>query len=149
LPYWLSHFLHLSPDQMLARLRRKANLAKQKATNIFDPPTIEHSWVDIEEIMDDDLSQIPKEHHKLLMAHYLALINYQPQIYPGRITLFRTRRESLLGPFDAEMGWGRLATEGVEIKELSGFHATFLQQPYVQSLAKQLRRCLDEAQRAR
>jgi amino acid adenylation domain-containing protein len=146
LPYWLSHFLHLSPDQMLARLRRKA---KQKAKNIFDPPTVEHSWVDIEEIIDDDLSQIPKEHHKLLMAHYLALINYQPQVYPGRITLFRTRRESLLGPFDSEMGWGRLATEGVEIKEISGFHAALLQQPHVQSLAKQLRRCLDEAQPAR
>ena len=44
------------------------------------------------------------------------------------------------------MGWGELAAEGVEVKEISGFHANILQLPYVQRLAGQLKASLDEAQ---
>jgi amino acid adenylation domain-containing protein len=147
LPYWLHDFLQLSPDEMVARILRKARVAKQEIENLFTPARGRPTQTDIEAIVDVDLSQIPEERHKFLEAHYLALVNYVPQPYSGRITLFRTRRYSLLGPFDPTMGWGELAAGGVEVKEVSGFHANVLQPPYVQRLAEQLKAaCLGEAQ---
>jgi thioesterase domain-containing protein len=146
LPYWLSDFSQLKPGQMLGRIRRKARVVKKTIDNVFRPHSIDPSRVDIEAIIDNDLSQIPESHHKFLEAHYRALLGYIPQIYPGRITLFRTRAESLFGPFDPELGWSELAAQGVEIKEIPGFHAAMLQEPYVQILAEQLRICLDEVQ---
>jgi thioesterase domain-containing protein len=105
----------------------------------------EPTRTDIEAIVDDDLNQIPQTHHKFLRAHYLALVNYTPQVYHGSITLFRTRRYSLLGPFDPQMGWGKLASGGIKVREVRGFHANILQPPYVQRLAEQLRASLDES----
>ena len=102
---------------------------------------------DIEAIIDRDFAQIPEEHHKFLEAHYLAWLNYIPRPDPGRISLLRTRRYSLLGPYDPYMGWGKLAA-GVEMREIIGFHGNILQSPYVQRLADQLRACLDEARAA-
>ena len=146
LPYWLYDFLQLSPDQMWARVLRKARVIKQTLGKAPDSPHLSPSRADIEAIIDDNLSRIPEKHHKFLEAHYLALMDYVPERYPGRIMPFRTRRYSLLGPFDPKMGWGQLATEGIQVKEISGFHANILQPPYVQRLADQLKACLDEAQ---
>ena len=97
LPYWLHDFWQLSPDEMLARIQRKARVAKHKLECLFKPSNGRPTRIDIEAIVDVDLSQIPEERHKFLEAHYLALIKYAPQLYSGRITLFRTRRYSLSG----------------------------------------------------
>jgi thioesterase domain-containing protein len=107
------------------------------------PHSGEPTQVDIEAVIDDDLSSVPEEHHKFLVAHYQALVNYRPQPYHGKITLFRTRGQSLLGPFDPDLGWHKLTTEEVEVKEISGFHADLLQEPHVHSLARQLKESLD------
>jgi thioesterase domain-containing protein/acyl carrier protein len=146
LPYWLHDFLQLGPLEMLARIQRKARVAKHEIGSLFKPSRDKSTRTDIEAIVDVDLSQIPEERHKFLEAHYLALVDYIPQPYRGRITLFRTRRYSLLGPFDPKMGWGELAAEGVDVKEITGFHANILQLPYVQRLANHLKASLDEAQ---
>lgn len=145
LPYWLHDFVQLSPAQMWARIKRKVRIAGQALARRIRPANGEPTWADIEAIIDDDLSQIPQRHHRLLKAHYKAMSNYVPQPYRGKVTLFRTRRRSLFGPFDPRMGWGGLATEGVEIKEIVGFHANILQEPHVQILARQLKASLDQA----
>ncbi len=144
LPGWLADFLHLGPAQMAARIRRRARAAVQR---LVGPGTISAGYptrADIEAVIDDDLSRIPPRYHRFLAAHYLALQHYRPRPYRGRVTLFRTRGQSLFGPFAPDLGWGRLAAQ-VTVREIPGFHANILQEPYVRTLAAQLKRALDEA----
>ena len=145
LPYWLHDFWQLNPAEMVARLRRKLRILRHRSVS-RGRSSPDPTPADIEAIVDIDLSQIPARHHHLLQAHYRARAIYQPRPYAGKVTLFRTRRHSLFGPFDPEMGWGGLARGGLEIKEIEGFHANILQEPYVQLLAQQLKACLDQAQ---
>jgi aspartate racemase len=74
---------------------------------------------------------------------------YVPQVYPGRVTLFRASKHEFedrinysLGP---ELGWGDLVTGGLEIHQVSGDHLSMLQDPHVQGLAEKLRDCLSKA----
>lgn len=146
LPYWLADFWHLSPVRRSARLRRQVSLLRQKIARRIYRPQRESIWADIEAAIDNDRKDIPESYQKIVETHYLALKSYQPQVYQGRITLFRTGRNSLFGPFTVDMGWEQLATGGVDIKQISGFHEDLLQEPAVQLLAEQLKSCLDQAQ---
>jgi aspartate racemase len=75
--------------------------------------------------------------------------NYLPQVYPGRVTLFRSRDQiiDVSSYADPHLGWGELAAEGLEFHEVSGTHLGILQEPNVQVLAEKLKACLDKAQR--
>src|SRR5204863_7481829 len=93
-----------------------------------------------------------------------AASNYAPQIYPGRITLFKaelsvgdeepesqqegaqTLEEMELA--DPTRGWANLSTLPVEVYTVSGTHPTMIVEPYVRDLAHQLRSCLDAYQLA-
>ncbi len=55
-----------------------------------------------------------------------ALFEYVPQIYPGRITLFRAREQPPEVYHDPELGWSGKATGGVRIIEMPGSHETML-----------------------
>ena len=76
-----------------------------------------------------------------------ALQIYRPQIYPGRITLFRAQgQEERAERRDRDKGWSRWAAGGLEIIEVPGDHLTMLQEPHVQVLAERLNTCLERAQ---
>jgi thioesterase domain-containing protein len=68
---------------------------------------------------------------------------YVPQSYPGTITLFKTSR--LFFP-DQTMGWGKLAAGGVRIVEVPGTHTTMLDEPHVETVALQIKCCLNQAE---
>jgi amino acid adenylation domain-containing protein len=70
--------------------------------------------------------------------------NYKPQIYQGKITVFRTRRRRLLSP-DRCLDWARLATGGLERHRVPGDDVTMMKEPHVQVLAAKLRNCLRKA----
>ena len=77
-----------------------------------------------------------------------AVKSYRPQIYEGRITIFRatnTIQAYLEGLPGAQQRWQGLATEGLETYDISGAH-NLEQEPYVGILAKKLSSCLQEAQ---
>jgi aspartate racemase len=76
-----------------------------------------------------------------------ALRNYVPQVFPGRVTLFRSR-EQIIGVSsygDPQLGWGELAAGGLEFHDIPGTHLGMLQEPHVQVLAEKLKACLDKA----
>ena len=61
--------------------------------------------------------------------------DYQPQTYPGKITLFlsselRVRKLPILA---------KIATEGFEVQEIQGLHHSIFQEPQVQFLGNKLR----------
>ncbi|MBW4546344.1 MAG: amino acid adenylation domain-containing protein [Symplocastrum torsivum CPER-KK1] len=74
--------------------------------------------------------------------------NYVPQVYPGRVTLFRSRDQiiDISSYRDPQLGWGELATGGLERHEVPGTHLGMLQEPHVQVLAEKLKAYLDKAQ---
>jgi len=147
LPHWLNTFLQLDSGQRKARFQRKARVFNMKFARPSPSSNGDLSRANIEEILDQDLTEIPENYHKFLNAHYQALVSYKPKGYQGRVTLFKTQGYSLFGPFDPNMGWDKVAANGVEIKEIAGVHAEILQEPQVQLLAAQLRASLDEAQK--
>jgi hypothetical protein len=70
---------------------------------------------------------------------------YVPQVYPGKITLFRA--DQVLGIYpDPLLGWAGLGAGGLEIHEVSGSdHESIVVEPHVRSLAKELKQCIENA----
>ena len=69
--------------------------------------------------------------------------DYIPQPCRGRLTLFRARWQPG-GASDPKLGWGGLASEGVEVHEVPGYYDSILSEPRVRVLTEQLKVCLDE-----
>jgi len=97
------------------------------------------------ELMVDPDSLSLEEVELTLVEHQSSAI-YNPQPYPGKITLFRVRGFSPSRAFDPHMGWDGLATGGLEVKIIEGTHSHILQEPYVASLAAALRESIRACQ---
>jgi amino acid adenylation domain-containing protein/non-ribosomal peptide synthase protein (TIGR01720 family) len=97
------------------------------------------------------LKQLRRE-LKIYQYHGRAVRNYQPRVYPDRITLFRSSEMSDNKSFrnmyehpsfaDPAMGWGALSTEPVEIYRIPGHHTQIVTEPYVRVMAQHMRACL-------
>lgn len=77
----------------------------------------------------------------LMRTNLRAVKEYQPQPYPGAITLFRAHHQSLHSAYD--LGWSRLCPNGVQVFNVPGNHMTLLREPNVQILAGHLQQCLE------
>jgi amino acid adenylation domain-containing protein len=77
--------------------------------------------------------------------------NYIPQTYSGKVTVFKAMEEyevmSTFGDFENQFGWGNLVTGELEIINIPGDHFGILQEPYVETLARELKRCLVVSQK--
>lgn len=91
-----------------------------------------------------DMLRHPAVRHgwRTFMAHNRATLRYSPRPYAGTITVLRAAEQPNIDAMD--LGWGRLAEMGVEIKPVSGDHMTVLRQPHVQSVADSIRAVLAE-----
>lgn len=82
-----------------------------------------------------------------------ALHLYQPQLYPGRITLFQTPEEDpeilkvglMMGRdfTSPAQGWSKFSGEPIVIYNMPGYHGMMVFEPYVAILAAQLSQCLE------
>ena len=72
-----------------------------------------------------------------------AAISYLPQIYPGRVTLFRPRVFN--GDEPPEVSWDGLFAGEFEVNELPVYPGAMLLEPFVSNLAEQLRNCLEQS----
>ncbi|MBW4493514.1 MAG: amino acid adenylation domain-containing protein [Oscillatoria princeps RMCB-10] len=141
--YQLSiHKLNLSrlkPTERLSyvtdRVKWKIEGLRQKLTDKF------YLWSGLP---NPDL--IPEIFRLVEEANRQAVRNYLPQVYPGRVTLFRSIERPTRKYYDPLLGWGELAAGGVEVVEVPGHHKTLILEPYVRFLAEKLRACLDKAQ---
>jgi thioesterase domain-containing protein/acyl carrier protein len=88
---------------------------------------------------------VPDYIHDDFHYHHWLSIGYAPAAYSGRLTLFRASAvPEVIGTdfSDPYLGWGRLATGGVEVRPVPGDHLTLLTEPYVGALALSLKACL-------
>jgi amino acid adenylation domain-containing protein len=88
----------------------------------------------------------PESLRRLMIAHLQAVRSYRPQPYAGRVTLFRVQALALFSAHDPAMGWGKLATGGVEVRIVAGAHYNMLERPHVAALAVKLKESLEQAQ---
>jgi thioesterase domain-containing protein len=88
---------------------------------------------------------LPKTLHDVREAGYLASKTYRGNLYKGKVTLIRADTRSVADSPTLDMGWGRFAQGGVEIRTVPGDHVSMLTRPYVRFLAEQLRECIDKA----
>jgi len=74
---------------------------------------------------------------QVFKANRIAMGNYQPQGYSGRVVLF-----SASSP-EEDRGWSSLVTGELENYMIPGDHYGMMQQPHVRVLASRLRACLN------
>jgi amino acid adenylation domain-containing protein len=115
----------LGPDEQLSYL-----FACARASNILPP--------------DLELDQLQRL-YRLFKINLGAMLRYMPQSKQDRITLLRTEEYSTANGNVGAAGWESFATEGVEVYVVEGNHFNMVREPFVKSLANQLRACLDAA----
>lgn len=145
LPFWLTDFvLRRHPLEVAKNVVWKMrSWTKALITKIVRPLGLEPPQRNIEDDVEMP-SHWPDRYRRVIEVHYKALLAYKPVPYPGLMTLFRTKAQPLLRAH-ADNGWGRLVRGGVEIYEIDGVHMNFLQEPYVRSVATQLRIALEKS----
>jgi len=77
----------------------------------------------------------------ILEANILAKNAYVPQVYPGRLVFFQTKRNR-----DISQEWEPFIAGGIEVHEIPGDHYTMWQEPHVQILAEKLKTVLGKLQ---
>jgi thioesterase domain-containing protein len=84
---------------------------------------------------------------QVFQANMNALLEYHPQPYPGRVTLFRAADgvTSLHGT--AQLGWGPWAG-GVDEHLIAGEHVHLFREPQVLGVAAKLQACLEQVESA-
>ncbi len=124
----VERFLSLSAGQKIAYVKRRAERYRKGIKRRFDFMF---------------LPLAVKEVRRTLAA---AEAKYAVRAYPGRILLFRASERGLRGLDDPTGGWNKYAAGGVEVHEIDGDHGNVLNEPNVQLLAQELRKCLERLQ---
>jgi amino acid adenylation domain-containing protein len=70
-----------------------------------------------------------------------AFHSYKVRPYAGRMVMFRPKLHFRV--FEDHLGWGRIATGGVQVHQVPGSHETMVMEPHVRHLAARLKRYLD------
>jgi amino acid adenylation domain-containing protein len=141
--YWWEDLSRQTPYELFCRLRRKQLQLRKKLSRALAPSQNGSPSIELADVMD--MSNYPKDYVKYAQAHWQALTQFVPGTYPGRVTLFRARKQPL-SLTDPTLGWGRLAAGGVAVNIVPGTHERMLEEPNVQILAAELKACLAEAQ---
>lgn len=95
----------------------------------------------VEDIVN--MSSQSEDEKNLWRTHVQAWLKYFPQPYQGRVILFRTRGHPLVCSFDPKMGWGELATGGVDVQVCRGDHESILEEENVREVASHLSQVLE------
>jgi thioesterase domain-containing protein/acyl carrier protein len=143
MPTWITDYASMSPVHLINRVRStlfKIWVKFQRNPNI-------ERRVLVEETLDIDIGDLPRRNIELTELHLQAALDYKPEEYHGVVTLFRARNRSInevvFGSLDPKMGWGQLASGGVSVHLVDGFHRNMHLAPHARSLAAELRKCLD------
>jgi len=85
---------------------------------------------------------VPQSLLTLQAVNRFAAERYVPRRYPGRLTLLRASSSS--EPVaDPLLGWGDLAGDGIDVRDIPGGHYEIATEPHVAVLAKELKWYLD------
>ena len=87
------------------------------------------------------MKQVPAFMRSAYDINYVAVQNYKPQPYDGKLILFRaSEQDDPHAPHD--LGWSTIFAEGVEVHDLTGDHERIFLEPNIDLLARSLREAL-------
>ena len=133
MPRWIGEDLvgNWDPALLLQRLFRRLAKAgrsiRASVTNAMPVPLVEGPGTD--GWSEDQL--------RFARALYVAVQDYVPQPYPGRVVVYAARTRPLFPLVEIKPGWRRIAPHA-EFVDLAGTHATLLQPPRVDAMAAHL-----------
>jgi amino acid adenylation domain-containing protein len=134
--YWTMRWWQWPLKTRLHFLRWKAQTAVKKISRSL---TWRHDRGESEIELLVDLTGVSAGERKLWQAHLQALRAYHPRPYGGKITLLRTTGYPFYSSFDHAHGWRALASDRVTVRFVPGTHETIMVDPFVASLARELR----------
>ncbi|HXE42898.1 MAG TPA: alpha/beta fold hydrolase, partial [Candidatus Baltobacteraceae bacterium] len=143
LGYWTNYVLSQPPKAQRNFISWKFRAISKKFTRFFSRRKSVYDF-DVHEVVD--LSAQPKEVHDLWKTHIRILFEHKPELFPGRVTLFRTPGYSMICSFDEAYCWRKFARE-VEVKMIPGAHESILAEPNVKLVAGHIARAVDEIQK--
>jgi amino acid adenylation domain-containing protein len=145
-PHWLrDHVWRRSTAEVFADVQRRlGSIARKSVRRTFSPFGGKPYQATVAEVMD--MEQLPESRRRVMEALYQAVMNYTPRVYPGGITLFRTRAQPLVASYGKDKGWCKLAAQGVEIRVVSGNHRNMYEEPHARILAQEMRASLKAVQ---
>ena len=89
-------------------------------------------------------SPIEDQHvFQVFQANMTALLEFRPEPFPGRLTLFRARQDATPMHRERYMGWEPWVLGGVEEHRIDGEHVSLFREPYIGQLAAELRKVLE------
>jgi thioesterase domain-containing protein len=95
---------------------------------------------------EDRVVPIELRDTQLFYAFVAAIKRYQPQVYSGKVTLFRAKNTSSIeAQAGVLLGWDGLAADGIELHETSGGHENFVLGAHADELVATLRDVLRRA----
>jgi len=127
----------------LARLSSKARLVLARARTLASSDA---GSADIRDVLG--VWRVSDRHRAFLETHAHALATYQPRPCEDPITLVRARTQRLGALLPRDLGWGRLAAGGLDVRVIAGAHDNILFEPRVALLASYLKERLDAAHAA-
>jgi thioesterase domain-containing protein len=85
-----------------------------------------------------------------MKLNHKAMGSYSPPAYPGMITLFRAEAGSVavsqeVVEVEPTLGWKEVATSGVEVYTIPGYHQYMVHQPNVVILAELLKSGIEKS----
>jgi len=83
-------------------------------------------------------------HLRVKRVNDQAAMRYVPRPYSGRVVVIRPKG-NFWGLDDPSLGWDEVVREGLAIREIPIYPRGILVEPFVQTLAQELRACLIEA----
>lgn len=139
----------LSPSRSSITKFVKIHLSNLKQLKPQDRQKYVKNWLqwhfksgNYKDIVISELSEASYD-FRVLETNSQATKKYQPQVYPGIATLFRSKLQPVKFNESLDLGWDNLVSGGLGIYSLAGDHYSVLREPHIQELAKKLKFCLE------
>lgn len=139
----VANLILLEADGKIRYAREKAGLARGRLKGSIKPVERIVKKI-IHKLSRSNGHSVPADDQLETDPALQAIREYVPQIYPGRVTLFRASKRSSGHKNDRDLGWGKLAAGGVEIHEIPGYHGSIVMEPRVRILAQELEACISQ-----
>jgi non-ribosomal peptide synthetase component F/thioesterase domain-containing protein/acyl carrier protein len=132
----LANLRGLSLNQKLSYLAAKSKFAPRKLKSQL--------WRRLHSSFQNLGRPLPRALQDIKELNSLAVRQYVPQVYEGRVTLFWASQD-LRASVDFVEGWRELAGGGIDVHEIPGTHLDIVKEPHVSELASKLGSCLANA----
>ena len=141
-PIWLHDFFQMNSAERKVVVRRRIKRISKAMERTVG---IEAEMSPLEIIGDHvHVMEAPVHRRHLMELHMQAIMKYRPSYFQGRVTVIRVRGMPLFSRRAYDMGWSKVAKEGVDIRMVLGAHHNVMRAPYVDDLAAQIRECMDK-----